>query len=130
MDGIQVLAAGISQEVQRPLPGQRKTQRANLALLVATMLDVRSANRMDALSVDRAGPEESLDRPGRGDGAVRPRGAGPLAAQGQPLVLILDQCKLNARHQVPMLAVRHGVRNAAGPANWPRSGCSPWKTCA
>ena len=33
-----------------------------------------------------------------------------LAAQGQPLVLILDQSKLNARHQVLMLAVRHGER--------------------
>lgn len=43
MDGLQVLAEGISQELRRLLPGQRKTQRVNLALLVATMLDVRSA---------------------------------------------------------------------------------------
>lgn len=47
MDGIKVLTAGISLEFQRLLPGQRKTQRNNLALLVATMLDVRSANLMD-----------------------------------------------------------------------------------
>ena len=43
-----LLDSEISQEVQRPLPGQQKTQRTNLALLVATMLDVRSANRMDS----------------------------------------------------------------------------------
>jgi hypothetical protein len=33
-----------------------------------------------------------------------------LAAQGQPLVLILDQSKLNDRHQVLMLALRSGER--------------------
>ena len=44
MDGIKGLANGISEEMRRLLPGQRKTQRENLALLVATMLDVRSAN--------------------------------------------------------------------------------------
>jgi hypothetical protein len=32
------------------------------------------------------------------------------AADGHPLVLILDQSKLNERHQVLMLAVRHGER--------------------
>jgi len=47
MDGLQVLAEVISQELRRLLPGQRKTQRVNLALLVATMLDMRSANLMD-----------------------------------------------------------------------------------
>jgi hypothetical protein len=33
-----------------------------------------------------------------------------LAEAGQPLVLILDQSKLNDRHQVLMLAVRYGER--------------------
>jgi hypothetical protein len=47
MDGVKGIAAGIAEELQRLLPGQRKTQRANLALLTATMLDVRSANLMD-----------------------------------------------------------------------------------
>ncbi|RJF84573.1 hypothetical protein D3877_08665 [Azospirillum cavernae] len=46
MDGVTGIAAGIAVELQRLLPDQRKTQRANLALLVATMLDVRSANLM------------------------------------------------------------------------------------
>ena len=47
MDGISSIAEGIQQEFQRLLPLQRKTRRANLSLLVATMLDVRSANLMD-----------------------------------------------------------------------------------
>jgi hypothetical protein len=38
------LAAGISADLQRRLPGQRNTQRDKLALQGATMLDARSAN--------------------------------------------------------------------------------------
>lgn len=124
MDGIQVLAAGISQEFQRLLPGQRKTQRTNLALLVATMLDVRSANLMDlAAGLPRDAEridmryqwiERVLKNPLIEPDAVMAPFArevlAALAAQGQPLVLILDQSKLNARHQVLMLAVRHGER--------------------
>ena len=124
MDGIQVLAAGISQEFQRLLPGQRKTQRTNLALLVATMLDVRSANLMDlAAGLPRDAEridmryqwiERVLKNPLIDPDAVMAPFArevlAALAAQGQPLVLILDQSKLNARHQVLMLAVRHGER--------------------
>ena len=124
MDGIQVLAAGISQEFQRLLPGQRKTQRTNLALLVATMLDVRSANLMDlAAGLPRDAEridmryqwiERVLKNPLIDPDAVMAPFArevlAALAAQGRPLVLILDQSKLNARHQVLMLAVRHGER--------------------
>jgi hypothetical protein len=44
---VYVLAEGIAQELHRLVPKQRKTQRTNLSLLVATMLDVRSANLMD-----------------------------------------------------------------------------------
>ena len=47
MDSIIGLAEGIAGEFQRHLPRQRKTQRTNLSLLVATMLEVRSANLMD-----------------------------------------------------------------------------------
>jgi hypothetical protein len=46
MSGIDAIALGLVDEFKRVLPGQRKTQRENLALLVATMLDVRSANLM------------------------------------------------------------------------------------
>src|SRR3954454_8578904 len=47
MDGIGPIADSISAELKQRLPRQRKTQRGKLALLVATMLDVRSANLMD-----------------------------------------------------------------------------------
>ena len=47
MDSIRGLSEGVAGEFQRLLPRQRKTQRTNLSLLVATMLDVRSANLMD-----------------------------------------------------------------------------------
>lgn len=61
MDGIKGLANGIAEDMRRLLPGQRKTQRENLALLVAMMLDVRSANLMDLAAglprdVARIGP--------------------------------------------------------------------------
>ena len=46
MIGIEIVASGIEAELQRRLPGQRKTQRGKLALLVATMLSERSANRL------------------------------------------------------------------------------------
>ncbi len=47
MDGLLKVSEGVGLELKRLLPGQRKTQREGLALLVATMLDVRSANLMD-----------------------------------------------------------------------------------
>ncbi len=47
MDAITRIAESISADLKQRLPGQRKTQRGKLALLVATMLDVRSANLMD-----------------------------------------------------------------------------------
>jgi len=47
MNGIGGIAVGLVDEFKRVLPRQRKTQRENLALLVATMLDVRRANLMD-----------------------------------------------------------------------------------
>src|SRR3954453_17317491 len=47
MNGITEIAASLSAELKQRLPKQRRTQRVKLALLVATMLDVRSANLMD-----------------------------------------------------------------------------------
>ena len=44
MSGIKHLSQGIIEDLGRRLPGRRKTQREKLGLLVATMLDVRSAN--------------------------------------------------------------------------------------
>jgi hypothetical protein len=130
MDGIRGLAEGIAEEFGRLLPKQRKTQRTNLSLLVATMLDVRSANLMDLA----AGLPRDADRidmryqwisrvlmnPLIDPDAVMAPFAREvlcrLAGEDQPLVLILDQSKLNDRHQVLMLAVRSGDR--ALPVLW------------
>ena len=46
MGGIEHVAGSISVVLHERLPWQRKTQRENLALLVATMLSERSANLM------------------------------------------------------------------------------------
>lgn len=130
MDGIKKVADGIAAEMQRLLPKQRKTQRNNLALLVATMLDVRSANLMDLA----AGLPRNVDRIDMRyqwisrvlmnplidpDAVIAPFACeilSQLAAADQPLILIMDQSKLNDRHQVLMLAVRSGER--ALPLMW------------
>jgi hypothetical protein len=130
VDGIKVLTEGISLEFQRLLPGQRKTQRNNLALLVATMLDVRSANLMD-LAAGLPREAERTDMRYQwitrllgnslvvSDEIMEPFAREVLeraAVGGQPLVLILDQSKVSDRHQVLMLALRCGER--ALPLAW------------
>jgi hypothetical protein len=124
MDGIKALAKGIGEEFLRLLPRQRKTQRENLSLLVATMLAVRSANLMD-LAAGLPRETERVDMRYQWisrvlanpliepDAVMVPLARevlARLAEEGRPLVLILDQSKLNGRHQVLMLAVRHGKR--------------------
>ena len=58
--GIEAIAASISADLVTRLPGQNKKQREGLAQLVATMLQVRSANLMElAASLPR--PVERID---------------------------------------------------------------------
>src|SRR6201987_4288065 len=57
-NGIAVWAEGIRAELAKRLPRQRKTQRDKLAVLVATMLHVRSANLVELA----AGPPRESDR--------------------------------------------------------------------
>ncbi len=47
MDGVTTIAESTGADLKMRLPKQRKTQRGKLALLVATMLDVRSANLVE-----------------------------------------------------------------------------------
>jgi hypothetical protein len=54
-NGIAVWAEGIRAELAKRLPKQCKTQRDKLAVLVATMLHVRSANLVELA----AGPSTS-----------------------------------------------------------------------
>src|SRR5215203_7284058 len=138
MNGITRIADSINSELKRRLPNQRKTQRTKLALLVATMLDVRSANLMDLAAglpraADRTGPLGNAQRYMRYQWITRLLGnplvvsdaiMEPFAREvleqasvgGQPLVLILDQSKVSDRHQVLMLALRCGER--ALPLAW------------
>jgi hypothetical protein len=130
MNGIMGIADSINSELKRRLPNQRKTQRTKLALLVATMLDVRSANLMDLA----AGLPREADRTDMryqwitrllgnplviSDEIMEPFSREVLeqaAGNGAPLTLILDQSKMSDRHQVLMLALRCGER--ALPLAW------------
>jgi hypothetical protein len=124
VDGIGAIADSISAELKQRLPHQRKTQRGKLALLVATMLDVRSANLMDLaaglpLEADRTDMRYQwitrlLGNPlVLSDEIMEPFAREVLeqaVAGSKPVVLIMDQSKLSDRHQVLMLAVRYGER--------------------
>lgn len=130
MSGIRAVADGLADEFKRRLPQQRKTQRTNLALLVATMLDVRSANLMDLAAAlpreaDRTDMRYQWIARVLGNALIDPDTVmAPFAtevleraaAEAGGIVLILDQSKLSDRHQVLMLALRHGER--ALPLAW------------
>jgi len=133
MGGIEHVARSVSAVLEERVPWQRKTQRENLALLVATMLSERSANLM---SLAAALPRQ----PGRIDmryqWIVRVL-ANPLiecdavmlpfarevltraqaeAGPEERVDLILDQSRVSERHQILMLALRWGER--ALPLAW------------
>lgn len=126
--GIELIARGIGEELRRRLPGQRRTQRENLALLVATMLDARSANLMELAAAPRAA--ERIDMRYRWLARVlaHPRidcdaVMGPFAREvlaraheAERVEPILDQSKLSDCHQVLMRALRFGER--ALPMGW------------
>src|SRR3954447_17872939 len=130
MNGITEIAESVSSELKHRLPKQRKTQRTKLALLVSTMLEVRSANLMDlAAGLPRDADRTDMRYPwiirllGNplviSDEVMEPFAREVLeraAADGEPLSLILDQSKMSDRHQVLMLAVRWGGR--ALPLAW------------
>lgn len=123
--GIEVVAATISEDMGGRLPGQNKKQREGLALLAATMLDVRSANLMDlAASLPRRA--ERLDM--RYQWISRVLGnaliavdevmapyvrdiLGRLVGDGRRLVLIIDQTQANDMQQAVVVAVRVGERS-------------------
>jgi len=128
--GIIVWAEGIKADLKQRLPGQRKTQRDKLSLLVATMLHVRSANLVELAS----GLPRPSDRWDMGyqwiarflandlvscDAVMQPFASEILARLAEardPVPLILDQSKVSDRHQVLMLSVRWGER--ALPVAW------------
>ena len=130
MNGITEIAESIGSELKHRLPKQRQTQRTKLALLVSTMLEVRSANLMD-LAAGLPRDADCTDMRYQwiirllgnplviSDEVMEPFAREVLeraAADGEPLSLILDQSKMSDRHQVLMLAVRWGER--ALPLAW------------
>jgi DDE family transposase len=130
VNGIAVWAEGIKAELAQRLPRQRKTQRDKLAVLVATMLHVRSANLVEVA----AGLPRASDRWDMGyqwisrflanglvccDDVMAPFAReilAWLAETGEPIPLILDQTKASDHHQILMLSVRWGER--ALPLAW------------
>ena len=129
MVGIEMLAGTIREDMLGRLPGQNKKQREGLSLLVATMLDVRSANLMDlAASLPRAA--ERLDMRYQWisrllgndlievDAVMAPYGRDVLArigASGQQIVLIMDQTQLTARHQADSTLDASGQASTTNP---------------
>ena len=112
MSGIRAVADGLVEEFKRLLPGQRKTQRDNLALLIATMLEVRSANLMDlAAALPRAADRtdmryqwiarvlaNDLIDPGAVMAPFAAEVLARAAADRRGIVLILDQSKVSDRY--------------------------------
>ena len=128
--GIEAVAASVSADLLRRLPRQNKKQREGLALLVGTMLDVRSANLMD-LSASLPRDSERIDMRYQWisrllgnelidtDRVMAPFAGEALqraAAHGRRLILIIDQSKANDTQQAIVVAVRVGGRSL--PVAW------------
>jgi len=128
--GIEAVAASVSADLLRRLPRQNKKQREGLALLVGTMLDVRSANLMDLSAslprdceridmryqwISRLLGNELIDT----DRVMTPFASEVLqraSENGRQLVLIIDQSKANDTQQAIVVAVRVGGRSL--PIEW------------
>ena len=127
--GIATVAEAIAADMRTRLPRQHKAQREGLALLTATMLDVRSANLMElAAALPRAAERidmryqwivRVLANPHVDCDAVMAPFAREVLARAAAMgrvEVILDQSRLSDRHQVLMLALRFGER--AMPLAW------------
>ncbi len=127
--GIAALSAGIVVALRQQLPGQCKTQRDKLALLIATILDVRSANLMAlaaALPRDAEGADLRCQWISRFVAnhlvvcdevmALFARGVIAKAAASGRVVLIMDQTEASDCQQVLMLSLRFG--EGALPLAW------------
>jgi hypothetical protein len=131
LGGIATVAAAIGTDMRGRRPAQHKKQRAGLALLAATMLDVRSASPMDlAASSPRAPARLDMryrwvsrllaNPPNEVEAVMAPHGREVLArpaAAGRTIVPMIDQTQVSGRHQVVMVvAARVGGR--ALPLAW------------
>jgi hypothetical protein len=127
---IEAVAASVSADLVRRMPRQNKKQREGLALLVATMLDVRNANLTD-LSASLPQSSERIDMRYRwiarllgnehiDAGAIMAPFAGEIlqraSVDGQRLGLIIDQTQGRADGR-PFLrqSCRNGLLDAGPP---------------
>lgn len=127
---IEHLAEYISKDLKALLPTQRKTQREAISLLVATMIEVRSANTMELASslpveadrldmryqrVSRVLSNHHIDK----DEVMKPimkkifKG---VSNSGKTIILGIDQSKVSDDLQLLMLSIRCGDR--ALPVAW------------
>lgn len=132
MGGVETMAAAIEADLAARLPRQRVTQRRNLALLAAAVLCESEVNLMALGAVlpmatgNRASRFQKLkrilaNRHIRPDEVMAPYAREVLAAlsaNGQQLVLVIDQSQATRlhRHELLMVAVRLGGR--ALPLAW------------
>ena len=130
MGGIERLATAIGVDFLERLPTQNKKQREGLALLVATMLQVRGVN-LNELAAALPRKAERLDMRYQWisrllgnalidiDEVMAPFAREVLArsaAGGQAIVAMIDQSKVNDAHQMLMVSLRVGER--ALPLAW------------
>jgi hypothetical protein len=124
MSGIRHLSQSIISDLKKRFPEQRKTQRECLGMLVAIMLEVRSANTSDLAA---ALPRNTERHDMRSQWVARvlknPRiqvshvmavyaqeVLRKLFASGQKLVFLMDQSQVKGGYEMLMVAVRMGER--------------------
>ncbi len=130
MGGIETVASAVQADLLRRLGSQNKKQREGLALLVATALHVRDVNLNElGAALPRAAERSDMRYQWISrllgnplivvDDVMAPFAREVLArsaADGQTLVVMIDQSKVNDAHQMLMVSLRHGER--ALPLAW------------
>lgn len=128
--GIINLANTVAEDLKKHLPNQRKTQRENLALLVGTMLSVRSPNTVDLAAAlprkaDRIDMRYQWISRFLSNPHISPKDImqpyamevlEKLSHQGKILILMMDQSKVASGYEVLMVSVR--LRDRAVPLMW------------
>lgn len=122
--GIAKLSEQIAEDMRARLPYQRKTQRQNLSLLIATMLDVRSPNTSDLAAklprtaersdmrvqwISRVLHNKYIDAPSIMLPYVEEI-IGILNAQKKPIILSMDQSKISDGFEMLMVSLKYNKR--------------------